>query len=137
MCVTDIEAGGACYGHADGTCELVCIQDVSVPIDSTDNSQCFNIGKKHKMIYIQKDPDAVLDYCFNFTAWLNGDILDYAVIEVPAGYKTPLWTYSEHKVVVWLGYDSVGDYFPITCHVRTRGGRVDDFIFNLSIEQAA
>jgi hypothetical protein len=75
---------------------------------------------------IEKDPDAVLDYPFDWTDWLAdiGDSIASAVIECePADDSStlanPQTDVSATKVTAWLGGGTVGKTYRVTCHITT------------------
>ena len=74
----------------------------------------------------RKDPDAVLDYQWNWTAWLAGDVIASHAVNVPAGLTKLSSSNSATAVAVWLAGGEAGVTYPVTCHVVTAGGRKDD-----------
>ena len=80
-----------------------------------------------------KDPQAVLDYAHDYTAWLNGDTLATHTVIMPAAPVddlTPLVKDSSiidgARVVIWLSGGTNRRDYPITVRVTTAGGRTDD-----------
>ena len=77
-----------------------------------------------------KDPDAVLDYEFDWSAWLtDGDTLATATITAPNGLTVaaaPPVTVTSTKVMYWLSGGVVGQSYAVTCHVVTAVGREED-----------
>lgn len=80
-----------------------------------------------------KDPEAVLDYAFDWTAWLadSETITDYQVA-VPADSGLTLGTSSYAPsltggvVTCWLSGGTIGKSARVTCHIVTDAGREDD-----------
>lgn len=83
-----------------------------------------------------KDPDAVLDYSVDWTAWLGGDEIDSsewlleqcAQIEVASDSKTAT------KTAVWLRGGNAGATYLVTNRIVTAGGRTDDRTISVKVE---
>jgi len=77
---------------------------------------------------ITKDPDAVLDYTFDWAAWLTdiSDTLASHTVEVPAGITLDSSSISGTKVIAWISGGTAGTSYQITCRIVTTGGRTDD-----------
>ena len=80
--------------------------------------------------YTTHDPDAVLDYEFDWTAWLKeGDTITAASWAV-TGADEALVVDDESNTTtttkVWLSGGTAGVTYRATCHVTTAGGRQDD-----------
>lgn len=86
---------------------------------------------------ILKDPDAVLDYTFDWTAWLDdvGDTIASTSVPVlsPTGIALDLtaphgagYLVVGKTVVVWLKQGLPGTTHRVTCRIVTTGGRTDD-----------
>lgn len=79
-----------------------------------------------------KDPNAVLDYSYDYIEWLDGDTISSHLVTVaaPVGDTTPLTVNSSSvvgsKVVMWLGGGTVGTTYLVTVHIVTSAGRADD-----------
>lgn len=93
---------------------------------------------------IVKDPDAVLDYTFDWTDYLAdiGDtILDASVILASgialdtAGHGPNGFTFTSQKVIVWISGGTVGSKYQVTCRITTTGGRIDDRSIYLKIKE--
>ncbi len=77
-----------------------------------------------------KDPAAVLDYEFDWSAWLaQGEtIVEPAVIEatgmdINPGSKTT--QIADGKVTFWLGGGVAEKFYEVSCQVTTSAGRTD------------
>jgi hypothetical protein len=84
---------------------------------------------------IVKDPDATLDYPFNWAAWLDdiADTIASVAIIVQAGITLNLtsphtngYTIAGKTVIVWLSGGTAGTTYRVTCRITTVGGRTDD-----------
>lgn len=86
---------------------------------------------------IDKDPDAVLDYSFDFAPWLTP--LSDTIASADFILETPLE--EDRRVVetltavVWLKGGVPGSTHRATCRITTTAGRVDDRSIFLKIKQ--
>ncbi len=85
---------------------------------------------------IKKDPEAVLDYTFDWTDWLAG-ISDTIASRTVTGtgvtidssvLATPL-------VTAWVSGGTVGAIATVECKIVTAGGRTDERTIYLIIEE--
>ena len=88
---------------------------------------------------IVKDPQAVLDYSIDWTAWLAlntpGDALS-TVVWTPdgtSGLTEVSSAFSGGIATVWLSGGTAGVLGSATCHITTTGGRQDErtLFFNI------
>lgn len=78
---------------------------------------------------IIKDPDAILDYTIDWTAWLDdlSDTIASRTIVAQSGIVCDSSTISGKKVIMWLsGGSKVGNTYQVTCRIVTTSGRTDD-----------
>lgn len=72
---------------------------------------------------IDKDPDAKLDYTFDWTEWLTdvADTIASAVVTVPSGLtlESSVVTGGNLKVVAWISGGTAGKVYPIKCKITT------------------
>jgi len=80
-----------------------------------------------------KDPNSILDYGFNWTKWLDGDILNSNTWIVPAGITEVSNSYSGQITVIWLSGGTLGEVYKIVNRITTVGGRTDDRTLVLKI----
>lgn len=85
-----------------------------------------------------KDPDAVLDYRFDWAAstngngasdWLEaGETITSCTVTVPAGLTLDSFslTNASTTVVAWLRGGTAGNEYDIACRITTSAGRTDD-----------
>lgn len=74
-----------------------------------------------------KDPNAVLDYQWDWSDWLDeGETITVAVITVPAGLTLDSQVDTGATVTAWLSGGTAGDGYRIICHIETSEGREDD-----------
>jgi hypothetical protein len=78
---------------------------------------------------VLKDPDAVLDYGFDWTAqgWLpTGDTITASAWTVPSGLTEVTSVHDDTTTTVWLAGGVEGVTYPVVNHITTSGGRQDD-----------
>ena len=85
-----------------------------------------------------KDPDALLDYGFNWAPWLpTGDTIASATWTIApvceGGLEVDHQTETTKIASVWLTGGNVGQSYDVTCHVVTAGGREDDRSFRVNV----
>ena len=83
------------------------------------------------MFFAEKDPDSVLDYSIDWSAWLDTDAISVSTWSVsPAGGSTALDVDSDSATTtvatVWLSGGDVGQDYIVTNHITTAAGREDD-----------
>lgn len=87
---------------------------------------------------IVKDPNAVLDYVFDWTSWLDAlpDTLSShsAAIESGSGAINSS-TINGKTVVVWVSGGVVGETIALRCRITTAGGRTDDRTVYIKVKE--
>ena len=77
-----------------------------------------------------KDPDAILDYGIDWTAWLQGDVITESTWTVPPGNGLVAVSSSINsagtQTVVWLTGGVLEAVVPVANHITTLSGRQDD-----------
>ena len=73
----------------------------------------------------RQDPAAMLDYVFDWSAWLAGDTIESSTITAPVGV-TVTSSATSTAVTVWVSGGTLGGVYPVTCHIVTAAGREDD-----------
>ena len=73
-----------------------------------------------------KDPAAVLDYEFDWSAWLGADTIATHTVTAAAGLTVDSTEATGTAVTVWLSGGSIGQSYAVTCHIVTAAGREDD-----------
>jgi hypothetical protein len=88
---------------------------------------------------VVKDPDALLDYTFDWTEWLEGhtpaDTIASAVVTVTGCTLVTSSVVAQQKVVAWIGGGVVDVAASATCRITTAGGRIDDRTLTLKIKE--
>lgn len=96
--------------------------------------------------WIEKDPEAVLDYHLPWAAWLDGDTLSSVTWTVPAGLTKDSQSINASSVTidgtthaantvatVWLSGGTAGNDYTVECKVVTAGGRTDERSFRVRV----
>jgi len=95
------------------------------------------------MASIPHDPNAVLEYGWDYTSWLESDeTIDDAVWTISPTGEGALVKSTVHdesitdgKCVVWLQGGVVGVVYSATCHITTSAGRQDDRTLKIRVKQ--
>jgi hypothetical protein len=85
----------------------------------------------------KKDPDAVLDYKVDWTAWLPaGDTITAATFTADSVDLTiDSSSHTSATATVWLSGGVLDAKYSITNHITTTEGREDDRTFSVTIKQ--
>lgn len=76
---------------------------------------------------VEKDPSAVLDYGFDWSAWLaDGDTIASVVWTVPTGITKDNQSESTTIATVWLSGGTAQTQYLVGCKITTAAGRVDE-----------
>jgi len=74
-----------------------------------------------------KDPDAVLDYMFDWTEWLaTGETITDHTITADTGITVETDSEASGKVTVWLSGGTAGINYKVACLITTSAGRTDE-----------
>ena len=74
-----------------------------------------------------KDPDAVLDWHFDWTDWLaSGEALLTSTFFVTSGIVVNSSSFTSSNTTVWLSGGSAGTPYLVTNRITTSQGRTDD-----------
>lgn len=80
------------------------------------------------------DPDAVLDFVFDFSAWLGpSETITSQTVTADTGVTVGAVTQSAGVVTVWLSGGVLGSTVRVTCHIVTDQGREDDRSFRVNV----
>lgn len=83
-----------------------------------------------------KDPDAVLDYSFVWTAWLaDAETIATAEVTVETGLTEDSEADDGSVVTVWLSGGTAGKNYAVTCHIVTSDGREDDRTMTIRVRE--
>jgi hypothetical protein len=74
-----------------------------------------------------KDPDAVLDYAFDWSSWLaTGETISSHTITVETGITKDSDSESSGVVTVWLSGGTAENEYDVACKIVTSAGRTDE-----------
>lgn len=74
-----------------------------------------------------KDPEAVLDYGFDWSDWLaDGETITDSTWSVSAGLTKDSDSFNDTATTIWLSGGTAGSSYTITNHITTSAGREDD-----------
>ena len=73
-----------------------------------------------------KDPDAVLDYTIDWSAWLDGDPISTSEWAVTTGITADSDTNDTDSATIWLSGGTAGSSYAATNSIVTAAGREDD-----------
>lgn len=86
---------------------------------------------------VDKDPDARLDYKWDWTSWLDASetINPFPTVTGTGGItiETPTVSPDGKSVIAWISGGTLGDTVEAVCHIVTSEGRQDDRTIVLNI----
>lgn len=85
--------------------------------------------------YIEKDPDALLDYEVDWTSLLDGDtITGTPEWTIASGLTKDSQTNTTTTATVWLSGGAVDGVYLVACKITTAAGRIDECSFNVRVK---
>lgn len=87
------------------------------------------------MASYKKDPNATLDYTFDWTAYLTplADTIASVTWVLPAGLTNVSQSNTTMTATVFVSGGTLGESLQLTCRITTAGGRTDDRSITLKI----
>lgn len=79
-----------------------------------------------ELTLFRKDPSAVLDYVWDWSAWLAGDTITSHTVTAADGITVDSSTVAGGAVTVWLSGGTARQTYEVTCRIVTAGGRTDE-----------
>jgi hypothetical protein len=73
-----------------------------------------------------KDPDAILDYRFDWSDWLGTDTISTSTFTVPSGLTKESESKTTTTTTIWLSGGTVGQHYGVANRIVTAGGRTED-----------
>lgn len=74
-----------------------------------------------------RDPDSVLDYLWDWSAWLQvGESISSHTIVVPSGITKESSTNDSTTVTAWISGGTTGVAYDVTCRITTSSNRTED-----------
>ena len=83
-----------------------------------------------------KDPDAILDYVFDWGPWLDGDEITSSSWNVQSpltNESADIPTISTTRIFLSGGVE--GENYIVTNHITTQGGRIDERSMEIRVRQ--
>ena len=75
----------------------------------------------------EKDPQAVLDYAFDWSDWLDsGETIASTTITVASGLTKDSDSESDGIVIIWLSGGTAGTSYTVACKIVTSSSRTDE-----------
>ena len=90
------------------------------------------------MTIYYKDPDAVLDYAFDWSSWLDStapETISSHTITVATGLTKDSDSESAGVVTVWLSGGTAGTTYTVACEITTSKGRTDERTIIIKVKQ--
>jgi hypothetical protein len=85
---------------------------------------------------VTKDPNAVLDYQFDWSDWLaDGDTLSASTWTPASGITVDSSARTTTTATVWLSGGTAGQVYEVVNHVTTVDGRQDDRTLRVRVRQ--
>lgn len=87
------------------------------------------------MASYKKDPNATLDYTFDWTAYLTplADTIASVSWVLPVGLTNVSQSNTSMTATVFVSGGTLGESLQLTCRITTAGGRTDDRSITLKI----
>jgi hypothetical protein len=79
-----------------------------------------------ELSYFTKDPEAQLDYPWDWTAWLDGDTIVSHDVTADTGITVESSAIVGGAVVVWLSGGTANETYSVKVTIDTAGGRTDE-----------
>ena len=82
-----------------------------------------------------KDPNAILDYSFDWGPWLDSDTIDTSVwiVESPLVIESGTESNTDTITTLFISGGEAGETYTITNRITTDGGRLDDRSFEIRV----
>lgn len=83
-----------------------------------------------------KDPDAILDFGFDWTQWLSpSEAITSSTMIASPGITINSNTFSTTLATVWLSGGTAGFPYTVTNRISTNQGRTDDRTITIRVQQ--
>ena len=80
-----------------------------------------------------KGPGSMLDFLFDWSPFLDGDVIEISEWDVPSGLVSEVETNTTSTATVWLSGGVVGMCYDVVCRITSVGGRIDDRTIQISV----
>ncbi len=79
------------------------------------------------IVTFRKDPNAVLDFGFDWSEWLDtGETISSSAWTVPSGITEDSTSNTTTTTTIWLSGGTAGEPYDLVNRVTTSSGRTDD-----------
>lgn len=89
-----------------------------------------------------KDPDAILDYIFDWEDWLQGDTISSSTFTISPSVVgeleqpvSPVASFTDKTAKVWLKGGLIGKKYTVTNRIQTAAGRKEDWSITVYVQQ--
>lgn len=83
-----------------------------------------------------KDSDAVLDWQYDWSSWLEtGETIDSYVITAETDITAANDSETGGKVTVWLSGGTAGENYDVACRITTSAGRTDERTITIRVRE--
>lgn len=83
-----------------------------------------------------KDPEAVLDYAFDWTDWLAAsETISTRTVTVPVGLTLASDSELAGVVTAWISGGTVGTTYTVECKIVTNQGRTDERSQTITVQE--
>ena len=84
----------------------------------------------------RKDPDAELDYGFDWSDWLaTGETITASAWTVPDGITEESKAFSDTATEIWLSGGTAGTSYTLQNEITTSAGRIDERSFLIMVAE--
>ena len=87
------------------------------------------------MTVLRKDPQATLDYGFDWSRWLGTDTIATSAWTVPSGLVGTNEASTDTTTTVWLSGGVAGMEYRVTNAITTAGGRTEQRTMLIQVEE--
>lgn len=82
-----------------------------------------------------KDPQAILDYQIDWSAWLVDDTIATSTWTVPTGITNTTSSNTTTTATIWLSGGTVGSQYKVVNTIVTAGGRTEERTLKIVVMQ--
>ena len=83
-----------------------------------------------------KDPDAVLDFAFDWSSWLaTGETISSHTVTVETGITLDSDSEASGIVTAWLSSGTAGNVYDVACKIVTSASRTDERTIKIKVLQ--
>lgn len=84
----------------------------------------------------EKDPDATLDYAFDWSSWLAaGETITTPTVTAETGLTLDSSSEAAGIVTAWVSGGTAGNNYTLACRITTSAGRTDERTMRLIVRQ--